>query len=78
MESGFAIISDGARNWSIYTKLFQRDIGAMRTSCKRAIEVVSSERTYKVTMQCGLLQHGAGVPWSQHKRGEVVVRTPLT
>jgi len=32
---------------TIYTKFFERDIGAVRTSCKRAINVVSSERTYK-------------------------------
>jgi len=32
---------------SICTKFFERDIGAVRTSCKRAIDVVSSERTYK-------------------------------
>ena len=32
---------------SIYTKFFERDIGAVKTSYNRAIDVVSSERTYK-------------------------------
>ena len=32
---------------NIYTKLFERDIGAVRSSCKRVIDVVSSEKTYK-------------------------------
>ena len=36
-----------ARNWINYTEFFERDVGAVRTSCKRAINVVSSERTYK-------------------------------
>ena len=44
MFISIAIIVRGI-GFTIYTKFFERDIGAVRTPCKRAINVVSSERT---------------------------------